>query len=276
MPNQSEQMKDVMKESIDRFMEKVIRKVTEKDPFDLEAHRKFKRHYAALVPDEIFKGAHFERRFVTPFGSLWEELAVIAANHGVGSGSRGDKITGSVGAERLERITEVLRNLEHPAADGSRVRPDWDRELEYVLSGSTDQATTVSVICDVVATDTTHNKTWTFELKAPLPNSDQTKVSKEKILKLYAMSPSQVDDAYYVLPYNPYGRREDYNWPHPARWFDMRNDPVVLIGIDFWEKIGPEDTLQILDDAFSEIGEAYQEFIYRRYLGIEPPGSERE
>jgi hypothetical protein len=32
--------------------------------------------YAALVPDEIFKGSDFERRFVTPFGDV---LAIVFA-----------------------------------------------------------------------------------------------------------------------------------------------------------------------------------------------------
>lgn len=38
------------------------------DPFIKEKHHANKPLYAALVPDEIFKGSHFERRFVTPFG----------------------------------------------------------------------------------------------------------------------------------------------------------------------------------------------------------------
>ena len=54
-----------------------------------------------------------------------------------------------------------------------------------------------------------------FELKAPLPNSDQTKVSKEKLLKLYSMEPLQIDEAYYALPYNPYGSRQNYSWSFP-------------------------------------------------------------
>src|SRR3712207_8199716 len=70
----------------------------------------------------------------------------------------------------------------------------------------------VTVVCDVYAEDKKRRKRYAFELKAPLPNSDQTKVSKEKILKLYSMEPLQVDGAYYALPYNPYGRREDYAW----------------------------------------------------------------
>jgi len=57
----------VVEEMMDRVMDKVL--IT--DPFIKENHRSSKPLYAALVPDEIFKGSHFERRFVTPFGGVW-------------------------------------------------------------------------------------------------------------------------------------------------------------------------------------------------------------
>ncbi len=102
-------------------------------------------------------------------------------------------------------------------------------------------------------------------------NSDQTKVSKEKILKLYSMEPLQVDGAYYALPYNPYGRKEDYAWSFPARCFNMKEDEVVLMGDEFWEKIGGRGTYQSFVDAVNEIGRGYRDRIYREFLGIEPP-----
>ena len=114
-------------------------------------------------------------------------------------------------------------------------------------------------------------KKYAFELKAPLPNSDQTKVSKEKILKLYSMEPRQIDGAYYALPYNPFGNRENYSWSFPARWFDMKKDAVVLIGDEFWEKIGGLGTYQAFIEAINEIGEEYKNRIYREFLEMEPP-----
>ncbi|APB33415.1 hypothetical protein GlitD10_1095 [Gloeomargarita lithophora Alchichica-D10] len=68
-----------------------------------------------------------------------------------------------------------------------------------------------SVICDLFIDNKTTHKKYAFELKAPLPNSDQTKVSKGKMFKLLAMKPPQVDYAYYALPYNPYGKTENYS-----------------------------------------------------------------
>jgi hypothetical protein len=175
-----------------------------------------------------------------------------------------------VKAERLRRITEILNRLEHSQPGEEKVRPNWDTELAYIMKGKGEDIP-VTVICDIFVKDITHNKKYAFELKAPFPNSDQTKVSKEKLLKLYSMKPLQINEAYFALPYNPYKTRENYSWSFPARWFDMRKDTSVLIGEEFWEKIGGKGTYQAFIDAVNEIGKGYRDRIYREYLGIEPP-----
>jgi hypothetical protein len=264
-------IQDVIKAMMDRVMERVL--VT--DPFIEEEHRAKRPLYAALVPDEIFKGSHFERRFVTPFGNAWQSLAVVAAKAGLGQGIANHRIDGVVKAERLRRITEILNRLEHAEKGQRKIQPDWDTELSYILAGDGENIP-VSIICDVYAEDVESSKRYAFELKAPLPNSDQTKVSKEKILKLYCMDPRQIDEAYYALPYNPYGTKENYSWSFPARWFNMRKDEVVLIGEEFWEKIGGLGTYRAFIDAVNEIGREYKDRIYREFLGIEPPADAYE
>jgi len=273
MAKNHERMKIAIQAVIKEMMDRVMNKVLSEDPFIEEEHRAEKPLYAALVPDEIFKGSHFERRFVTPFGKVWEKLAVVAAEEGLGYGVMNHSITGTVKAERLRRITQILNSLEHPEKGKKKVRPDWDAELAFVLEGGGEDIP-VTVICDVYAKDVENNKSYAFELKAPLPNSDQTKVSKEKILKLYSMDPLKVGGAYYALPYNPYGRREEYSWSFPGRWFNMKEDEVVLIGDEFWEKIGGLGTYQSFINAVNEIGIEYKNRIYREFLGIEPPVTE--
>jgi hypothetical protein len=263
-------MKQAIQEVIKDLMDRVMNRVIKEDPFNQHEFKAQKPLYAALVPEEIFKGSHFECRFVTPFGSVWEDLAVTAANHGLGFGVKGHNIFGTVKQGRLRRISEILNSLEHPEKGKSRTKPDWETELAYVLQGK-GQPIPVQVTCDVYAEDSLHKNRYAFELKAPLPNSDQTKVSKEKLLKLYSMEPPQIDGAYYALPYNPYGQRENYSWGFPARWFNMKEDPVVLIGNEFWEKIGGLGTYQAFIETVNEIGQEYKERIYREYLGIEPP-----
>ena len=263
-------MKAAIQEVVKAMMDRVMDKVLIQDPFIPDDHHAKRPLYAALVPDEIFKGAHFERRFVTPFGSAWERIAQVAAQEGLGRAETGYPVTGTVCQERLRRIQEVLNRLEHSTPGEKRYRPDWDTELSYVLSGD-GAPIPVTVICDMFAENTKTGETYAFEIKAPLPNSDQTKVSKEKLLKLYAMEPAQISSAYYALPYNPYRTREEYAWPFPARWFDMRRDAVVLIGAEFWDKLAGPGTYQAFIEAVNELGPMYRDRIYREFLGIEPP-----
>ena len=265
-----QQLRTAIQNTIRAMMNRVMENVLVRSPFDVEAHRANKPLYAALVPDEIFHAAHFERRFVTPFGKAWERLAEAVATANLGYSTREHTITGNVGAERLRRIQGVLDRLEHPQEGEDRVRPDWDTELAHILEGGGEPRETI-VNCDLYAEDRRNGRRYAFELKAPLPNSDQTKVSKEKLLKLYSMDPPQIDEAYYALPYNPYGERQDYAWTFPARWFDMHRDDAVLIGPEFWEILGGPGTYEALIDAVDEIGTEYKNRIYREFLGVDPP-----
>lgn len=257
---------------ISELMEKVMVRVLQTDPFLKEQHHSRKPLYAALVPDEIFKGSHFERRFVTPFGQVWEKLAQVVALKHHGHCEMGKTITGEIGAERLRRIQEVLNKLEHKKKGERKEKPNWRCELDYILKGG-GKLIPLSVVCDVFIESETTNKKYAFEIKAPLPNSDQTKVSKEKMFKLLSMKQSRVDYAFFALAYNPYGKKEDYNWSFPMRWFDMHNDESVLIGDEFWELIGGSGTYECFVSEVNKLGKDYRERIYREYLGVEPPAN---
>jgi len=259
-----------IKEVITKMMDRVMENVLIKDPFIKEKHHSAKPLYAALVPDEIFKGSHFERRFVTPFGGVWEKLAQVVAIEAHGNCSMGHIINGTVGNESLRRIQEVLNNLEHNSKGNEKSKPDWKTEIEYIKQGG-GEPIPVSVTCDIYINNKETDIKYAFELKGPLPNSDQTKVSKEKMFKLLAMVSGQVNYAYYALPYNPYGTKEEYKWGFPMRWFNMQKDESVLIGNEFWELIGGNGTYYNFISEINLLGKEYRERIYREFLEIEPP-----
>lgn len=127
--DESRTISDVILSEVKTMMDKVMNKVLITDPFVVEKHHAAKPMYAALVPDEIFKGSHFERRFVTPFGSIWEKLTVAAATVFHGRCEKGYTIRGTIGDVSLKRIQETLNRLEHPNAKQGRIRPDWTREI---------------------------------------------------------------------------------------------------------------------------------------------------
>lgn len=268
MAQNPQEVSEAIKQVIQTLMDRVMENVLFNDPFIAEEHKAKKPLYAALVPDEIFKGSHFERRFVTPFGGVWEKLAQVAGKTGLGLCELQKTINGNVPQERLVRIAEVLNKLEHTPKGEKKIKPDWDNELKYILEGKGELIPTI-VISDVYAENTQTGEKYAFELKAPLPNSDQSKVSKEKMFKLYAMQPSPITAAYYALPYNPYGKKEDYAWSFPFRWFNMKEDKVVLIGNEFWDLIGGQGTYQMFISEINKLGKEYRERIYKEYLGID-------
>ena len=90
------------------------------------------------------------------------------------------------------------------------------------------------------------------------------------------MQPKKVDFAFYALPYNPYGKKEDYKWSFPLRWFNMQEDESVLIGDEFWELIGGEGTYSKFIKEVNLLGKEYKERIYKEFLGIEVPESLEE
>lgn len=268
--NKQERVAFAIKEVVSKMMDRVMDNVMIKDPFIKEKHHSAKPLYAALVPDEIFKGSHFERRFVTPFGGVWEKLAQVVAIEAHGNCAMGHSVNGIVGSESLRRIQEILNKLEHNKKGEINIKPNLETELKYIQEGG-GEPIPVSVTCDIFIHNEETNTKYAFELKGPLPNSDQTKVSKEKMFKLLAMSPKQVDFAYYALPYNPYGKKEDYKWAFPMRWFNMQNDSSVLIGNEFWELIGGTGTYNNFIKEVNLLGKEYRERIYREFLEIEPP-----
>lgn len=268
--NKEQRVALAIKEVVSKMMNRVMENVLINDPFIKETHHSAKPIYAALVPDEIFKGSHFERRFVTPFGKVWERLAQVVAKEAHGDCSIGHNISGVVGSESLRRIQEVLNKLEHNKKGEIKTKPDWETELKYIQEGGGNPIP-VNVTCDIFIHNQTTNTKYAFELKGPLPNSDQTKVSKEKMFKLLAMNPKEVDFAYYALPYNPYGKKEDYKWAFPMRWFNMNYDNSVLIGNEFWELIGGKGTYSHFIKEVNLLGKDYRERIYREFLEMEPP-----
>ena len=91
------------------------------------------------------------------------------------------------------------------------------------------------------------------------------------MLKLLAMNPKQVEHAYYALAYNPYGKKKDYKWTFPMRWFNMHEDESVLIGNEFWDLIGGEGTYKTFITEVNKLGKEYRGRIYKEFLEIEPP-----
>lgn len=104
-----------------------------------------------------------------------------------------------------------------------------------------------------------------------MSDSNQVRVSKEKILKLMAMTEAQVKSAFFVLPYNIHGEESDCLGSTIDCWFDINNDPCIMIGREFWDFIGGHGTYDELIRTINQLGIQYKRRIYETYLHMAVP-----
>jgi Type II restriction endonuclease, TdeIII len=250
--NKQERVALAIKEVVSKMMDRVMENVLVNDPFVKETHHASKPLFAALVPDEIFKGSHFERRFVTPFGGVWEKLAQVVAIEAHGNCSMGYTVNGTITTGRLKRIQEVLNRVEY------RDKPNWKTELEYIKKGK-GQPIPVSVTCDSFIVDETTDTKYAFEFDKMPSDNFQVRTSKEKMFKLLAMNPPQVDFAIYALPYSS-------NETLLTKWFGIPENDSVLIRDDFWDLIGGEGIYNEIMTEISVFGEESKKRIHENYF----------
>jgi len=231
-----------------------MRMVTE--PWDEEQERLLRPLHFSLVPGAVWKGSKFERSFVTSLGNVWERAA-IEASRGVCAWMQQSYLyKGEIHSAQLHVITRILGDLE-----ALRRRPDWDAEIAEVFAAASGPTEPSQVTVDVAVGDTASQTSGHsyYEIKSPKPNSDQTKVSKEKMFKLSAMEGRAC--AFFALPFNLWGTRAAYGHSFPKRWFNMASDPVVLIGAEFWERLGGPGTWDALLEIAVRVGDSYREQI---------------
>jgi Type II restriction endonuclease, TdeIII len=255
--NKQERVALAIKEVVSKMMDRVMENVLVNDPFVKETHHASKPLYAALVPDEIFKGSHFERRFVTPFGGVWEKLAQVVAIEAHGNCSMGHTVDGTITSGRLRRIQEVLSRSEYIKGE---TKSDFKTELTYIKKGR-GQPIPVSITCDIFIVDETTNTKYAFELDKMPSENFQIRASKEKMFKLLAMNPPQVDFAFYALPYNA---EEAFL----TKWFDIEEDKSVLIGDDFWNLIGGGGVYDNIMKEMNLFGEESKKRVCKEYLNV--------
>jgi hypothetical protein len=246
-------------EIISNQMERIITRVT----FDSKKHQQERPFHAALVPIEIWKGAKFERSFVTSLGqTVFEKIAVVIAKDHYQEAIRNYRLEGEITQGELAYIEKLLRELEH--RNQQPRTPDWEEELEELKKAIRGSKQKVTVIADLYVQ--TAEKELFFEIKSSKPNADQSKVSKEKLLKIQAIKKKEPVETFFALMDNPYGTKENYGWAHPKRYFDMNQSNCVLIGKEFWDYLGGNGTWEQLIELFEKVGKIYKKRINEEYL----------
>jgi hypothetical protein len=207
-------------------------------------HRPF---HEALLSKEILVGSAFERSFSTSFGQgPIEEISKIIAESTGAIVTRQKESVVSIFKGAQDQINGIMSDLRA----GNR-SPNWESEKTSVCAVDKGDVVVVRVISDLhVIRD---GKEMYFSIKTVKPNLDQIEIAKKNMLQLIAANPR--NETYLGLYYNPGGNeRVDYNWKVPNSIINMRKDPCVLIGKEYWDKLGGLGTYERLLAVFRDVG----------------------
>ncbi|HIH70040.1 TdeIII family type II restriction endonuclease [Methermicoccus shengliensis] len=240
---------------VNKYDPKVVRDEVFQKAFSSGEQGNYKPFHAALIPPELLRIQSFFRSFSTSLGQgVFEYIAKLVA-------------------EANPQWIEVKANYTFKANASPTIQSAVDTFLEDVVSRRVPPfpypafpEPNSKFIKDVVVDLSFKGRDggiYFLEIKSPKPNKDQTRRTKEKFLFLLATYPNA--RAYYAFPYNPYGElKQSYRWSFTQQFFDLERE--VLMGKEFWDFIGGNDTYEEILAVFREVGEEKGKEITRRLI----------
>ncbi len=264
-----EKVRNQIRDLIISFMDSIIKRRVEIEPFNENNKRIEKPFGSRLVPMEIWKGSTFERSFVTVLGQIgFEKIAVILGKVFHLNSKQNYHLVGEYSQGENNEIHKIIDELDHPIK-GTKRTIDWDSEIERIEDVKNNKMVSIEVISDVWIK--MKEKELFIELKSAKPNKDQSKVSKEKCFKIHCIKKKNAEpyETYFALTTNPYGSREKYAHGPPNSYFDMKNSKIVLMGKEFWDYISAPGVYEELLEIFEEVGINTQKRIREEYLNLE-------
>jgi hypothetical protein len=210
--------------------------------------KSFRPFHTALLTEELVNVSAFERSFSTSFGQgpIEEISNLIALENGYETKRQKDTLV-NVFKGAIDEIERTLSSLR-----GGEKKPNWLQEVSKINAYKKGDTVVRRVISDLWLKK---DGVETFiSIKTVKPNLDQTEKAKKDMLLLKA--DDEDNEVFFGLFYNPGGEeRLDYNWNVPSKIFDMKKDPCVLIGKDYWNHLGGIGTYDKLIDVFEEVGD---------------------
>lgn len=216
----------------------------------IQGEATYRPFHSALLSNEALFWSRFERSFSTSFGQrVIEELAMIVAlSNGATEAKRQVNTNVTLDTSYLNAVSAHIQQLRR----GDRTNLRWEKALSSIKSVAPSGTTTkLRIISDLWwKKDGVDNY---ISLKTVKPNIDQTAVAKEDCLHLILANPGC--NAYFGLPYNPYGEdKSEYAFNPPMGIFDFHHDPVVLIGREMWDTIGGEGCYDEILEIAHQVG----------------------
>jgi len=219
-----------------------------------------KPFYFRLFSKEVVYTASLLQSIFTWFGGKWEYFAEIIARENFPRVKRRYRLKGTITSKELIVIDTILKELD----EGVRT-PDIERTKQEILQAydKNDSYKEKSHIIDLFI-ETENGEEYYFELKTVKPNKKEVRAAKRDFLEVLAMRHKEKDlvkvHVFLAIPFNPYFSEEYSRWT-VIKFFKPGDD--LLVGKDFWNLLGGENTYEDLLNTFEEVGEELMDIIER-------------
>jgi hypothetical protein len=209
---------------------------------------------AALIPPELIRINQFERGLSTKLGNSFEECARLIALQYHQDVRRGYDLKAEV-SNRAFAEAELQKQNYESSAKSKQEKPSFEQMITSVLNARrSDDLETKIVRVDlyILAKDGTE---FFFEIKSPKPNKGQCLEVLQRLLRFHLLRGVNRPhlQAYYAMPYNPYGiTKADYKWSHAKSYLPFNE--AVVIGNEFWRIVGGDTAYAELLEIYLEVG----------------------
>lgn len=209
---------------------------------------------ARLIQDsEKVASYSFIHSLATTLGmSIYEDVSRIIAEETADECFTKYDIGGVLSREQKSVISDIIRKLRN-----KETNVNHDEELKLVLKASAKNGTAQNEgrIADFYMLR--DGQEHYFEIKTVKPNIDVFTKSKSKILEWVARRRKPIK-IFLAFPYNPY-------YPKPYERFTeqglLERGKEFLIGNEYWNFLGGENTFEELLNLFDVVGKNYKEKI---------------
>ncbi|MDX9703893.1 MAG: TdeIII family type II restriction endonuclease [Candidatus Auribacterota bacterium] len=216
---------------------------------------------ARLIQDnEKIAAYSFIHSLATTLGmSIYEDVSVIIASKNSKECFRNYGVGGAISKEQKSVIDKIIKELRN----GSR-KANIDQETQEVLTASSKNGEFQKSgnIADfyMFRDDREHY----FEIKTVKPNIDVFEKSKTKLLEWVARKRKKVS-VFLAFPYNPYYPKSYQRFTEVGM---MDSGKDFLVGDEYWDFIGGENTFQELLATFDEVGKEFKEILNDKFKKI--------
>ncbi len=223
-----------------------------------------------LVQDsEKIAAYSFIHSIATTLGmSIYEEVSKIVASESAELCLRNFDVGGALSRDQKSVIDDVITRIRN----GEKA-VNHDDEVQLVLDASPagGKAQKERKIADfyMVRGGIEHF----FEIKTVKPNKDVFTASKVKLLEWIARRRRSVK-VYLAFPYNPYYPNDYPAKPRFAQVVERRKE--FLIGAEYWDFLGGENTFEELLVLFEDVGKRFKERILEKIQKVAAEKMERD